>query len=164
MRQSSAPPTSTCPWRRRSRTSSQNRTNDAAYRARLDADLAVHLVSHDDDSLRRGAACNPHVPTALALTLTTDPEAPVRFALSLRADISEEQRSAVDYTVPEGRHEAAALVQERFGDPDALRELAASSHVLLRRAVTCAPELPADVVERLAADEDYFVRASCGPD
>ncbi|MFE2853879.1 hypothetical protein ACFXJO_22470 [Streptomyces lavendulae] len=136
----------------------ERRRDDAAYRARLDADLAVHLVAHDDSSLRRGAAWNPHVPTALALTLTADPEPSVRFALSLRADITEEQRSAIDYTVPEGRHEAPAWVQERFGDPDALRELAASSHVLLRRAVTCAPELPADVVERLAVDEDYFVR------
>ncbi|WP_405533768.1 HEAT repeat domain-containing protein (plasmid) [Streptomyces avidinii] len=136
----------------------ERRRDEAAYRAPVDADLAVHLVAHDETSLRRGAVRNPHVPAALALTLAADPEPSVRFALSLRADISEEQRSAIDYTVPEGRYGAPAWVEDRFGDPDALRKLSASSHVLLRRAVTCAPELPGDVVERLAADEDYFVR------
>lgn len=135
----------------------ERRRDEAAYRAPVDADLAVHLVTHDDSSLRRGAVWNPHVPTALALTLATDPEPSVRFALSLRA-ITEEERCAIDYTVPEGRYGAPAWVQERFGDPDELREISASSHVLLRRAVTCAPELPADVIERLATDEDYFVR------
>ncbi|MFJ3842370.1 hypothetical protein ACIPY6_43805 [Streptomyces sp. NPDC090054] len=135
----------------------ERRRQDAAYHAPVDADLAVHLVAHEDSSLRRGAVWNPHVPTALALTLATDPEPSIRFALSLRA-MSEEQRSAIDYTVPEGRYGAPAWVQERFGDPDALREISASSHVLLRRAVTCAPALPADVIEMLAADEDYFVR------
>ncbi|MFF9010178.1 HEAT repeat domain-containing protein [Streptomyces goshikiensis] len=136
----------------------ERRRDDAAHRAPVDSELAVHLVAHDDSSLRRGAVWNPHVPTALALTLAADPEPSIRFALSLRADISEEQRSAIDYTVPEGRYGAPAWVQERFGDPDALREISASSHVLLRRAVTCAPDLPADVIERLATDEDYFVR------
>ncbi|AWZ04749.1 MULTISPECIES: HEAT repeat domain-containing protein [unclassified Streptomyces] len=136
----------------------ERRRDDAAYRAPVDADLAAHLVAHADSSRRRGAVWNPHVPAALALTLATDPEPHVRFALSLRAEITEEQRSSIDHTVPEGRYPVPAWVEERFGDPDALREIAASHHVLLRRGVTCAPELPGDVIERLAADDDYFVR------
>ncbi|MFK0258628.1 hypothetical protein [Streptomyces sp. NPDC090445] len=134
------------------------RRRDAAYEAPVDAALAAHLATHEDSSLRRGAVSNAHVPAALALTLTADPDPSVRFALSLRADITEKQRASIGYTVPEGRYGVPAWVEERFGDPDALREIAASSHVLLRRGVTCAPELPADVIERLAADEDYFVR------
>ncbi|MFB7368926.1 hypothetical protein ACFC0D_03660 [Streptomyces sp. NPDC056222] len=136
----------------------ERRRSDAAYKAPVDAALAAHLATHDDSSLRRGAVCNPHVSTALALTLAADPEPAVRLALSMRGDITEEQRAAIDYTVHEGRFGVPGWVEERFGDPGALREIAASSHVLLRRGVTCAPELPADVIEKLAADEDYFVR------
>ncbi|MFD6277354.1 hypothetical protein ACFWFI_17550 [Streptomyces sp. NPDC060209] len=136
----------------------KRRRGDAAFTAHVDADLAALLMTHQDTSIRHRAARNPHVPTALALALGTDPEPFVRLAVSLRADVTEEQRTAIDYTVLPGRHPVPAWVEERFGDPDALREIAASSHVLLRRGVTCAPELPADVIARLAADDDYYVR------
>ncbi|MBL1104529.1 hypothetical protein JK361_07950 [Streptomyces sp. 5-8] len=136
----------------------ERRCRDAASTAPVDAGLAALLVAHEDGWLRHGAVRNPHVPTALALTLAADPDPSVRLALSLRADLTEEQRVSIDYTVSPGRHPVPDWVRERFGDPDALREIAASSHVLLRRGVTCAPELPVDVVELLAADDDYFVR------
>ncbi|MFE9799941.1 hypothetical protein ACFYP6_13815 [Streptomyces goshikiensis] len=136
----------------------ERRRRDAAFTAPLDTALAALLTTHEDSALRHGAARNPHVPTALALALAADPEPFVRLAVSLRADVTEEQRTAIDYTVPPGRHPVPAWVEERFGDPDALREIAASSHVLLRRGVTRAPELPGDVIERLAADDDYYVR------
>lgn len=116
------------------------------------------LVAHDDPSLRRAAALNPHVPTVLALGMAADPEPSVRLAVSLRPDVTEAQRAAIDYTVPPGRLPVPSWVEERFGDPDAVREIAASSHVVLRRGVTGAPALPADVIERLAADDDYYVR------
>ncbi|MFF5970101.1 hypothetical protein ACFY7C_01100 [Streptomyces sp. NPDC012769] len=136
----------------------ERRRADAAFAAPVDAELAALLVTHENGSLRHHAACNPHVPTELALTLAADPDPSVRLAVSLRADLTEEQRVAIDYTVPTGRHPVPSWVKERFGDPDALREIAASGHVLLRRGVTCAPELPDDVIERLAADDDYFVK------
>ncbi|MFF3691477.1 hypothetical protein [Streptomyces sp. NPDC002187] len=136
----------------------ERRRRDAAFTAPVDAALAALLVTHQDGSIRHGAARNPHVPAPLALTLAADPKPFVRLALSLRADVTEEQRAAIDYTVPSGRHPVPAWVQERFDDPDALREIASSNHVLLRRGVTCAPELPADVIEQLAADDDYYVR------
>lgn len=136
---------------------------EAVERAgRIDLPLPTTLadfLAEPDERRRDDAAYRaPVLPAALALTLAADPEPHVRFALSLRADITEEQRSSIDYTVPEGRYPVPAWVEERFGDPDALREIAASHHVLLRRGVTCAPELPGDVIERLAADDDYFVR------
>ncbi|MFC9941441.1 hypothetical protein [Streptomyces pratensis] len=136
----------------------ERRRRDAAFTAPVDAALAAFLVTHEDSSLRHGAAHNPQVPKALALTLTADPEPSVRLAVSLRPDLTEKQRAAIDYSVPPGRQPVPAWVRERFGDQDALREIAASSHAVLRRAVTCAPALPADVVERLAADDDYYVR------
>ncbi|MFE4692684.1 hypothetical protein ACFRH6_21870 [Streptomyces sp. NPDC056749] len=134
------------------------RRRDAASTAPLDAALAALLVDHEDSSVRHGVARNPHVPAALALRLGADRDPSVRLAVSLRADVTEEQRAAIDYAVPPGRHPVPGWVEERFGDPDAIRKIAASSHVLLRRGVTCAPALPADVIERLTADEDYFVR------
>lgn len=134
------------------------RRRDAAFTAPVDAALAVLLVSDEDSSLRHGAARNPYVPTALALQLAADPEPFVRLAVSLRPDVTEAQRAAIDYTVPPGRAPVPYWVEECFGDPDALREIAASSHVVLRRGVTCAPALPADVIERLAADDDFYVR------
>ncbi|MEU4097282.1 hypothetical protein [Streptomyces sp. NPDC026673] len=43
-------------------------------------------------------------------------------------------------------------------DPDAMRRLARSPKLLVRRSVARAPRLPADVVELLARDEDRVVR------
>ncbi|MFI1938019.1 LRV domain-containing protein [Streptomyces purpureus] len=141
----------------------ERRRRDAAYEAAVDEGLARLLVTHEDAGIRAGAARNPHLPTGLALSLAADADDWVRLSLSLRADLTEEQRAAIDYTVPEGSRPVPDWIKERYGDPDALRELAASSHVLLRRAVAAAPELPDDVVELLASDEDYFVRLTlCG--
>ncbi|MFH8387686.1 hypothetical protein ACH4E7_43550 [Kitasatospora sp. NPDC018058] len=39
-----------------------------------------------------------------------------------------------------------------------MRRYAASPHLLVRRSVACAKNLPADVVELLAQDEDFVVR------
>ncbi|MGW6709405.1 hypothetical protein ACWGDE_31590 [Streptomyces sp. NPDC054956] len=125
----------------------------------VEAAPAAFFVSHEDRSIRQWAARNPHLPTSLALTLTADPDPSVRLALSTRADLTEEQRAAIDYTAPQQRYPIATWVGEHFDDPDALREIAASRHAVLRRSVTCAPELPADVIERLATDEDHYVRA-----
>ncbi|MET9608259.1 hypothetical protein ABZZ17_24890 [Streptomyces sp. NPDC006512] len=137
----------------------EDRRLAAALASPVDADLAAFLATHEDPSLRERAARNPHTPTPLALRLATDPDPHVRLAVSTRADLTEEQRVAIDYTAPQERYSFPAWVEEHFDDPDALREIAGSRHVMLRRGVTRAPELPADVVERLAIDEDYYVRA-----
>ncbi|WKX68658.1 hypothetical protein [Streptomyces sp. XD-27] len=78
----------------------ERRRRDAASTAPVDAALAALLVTHEDGSIRHGAARNPHVPQALALPLAADPEPSVRLAVSLRADVTEEQRAAIEYTVP----------------------------------------------------------------
>ncbi|WP_406088639.1 hypothetical protein [Kitasatospora purpeofusca] len=45
-----------------------------------------------------------------------------------------------------------------FDDPDAMRQLAGSPRLRIRRSVARAPRLPTDVVELLARDEDFAVR------
>ncbi|MFF5705637.1 hypothetical protein ACFY7H_24570 [Streptomyces sp. NPDC012794] len=137
----------------------EDRRLGAALAAPVDAELAAFLATQEDPSLRERAARNPHVPTPLALALAADADAGVRLAVSTRADLTEEQRATIDYTAPQDRYPVPAWVEEHFDDPDALREIAASSHVMLRRGVTRAAELPADVIERLAGDEDHYVRS-----
>ncbi|MFD5512964.1 HEAT repeat domain-containing protein [Streptomyces sp. NPDC127051] len=115
-------------------------------------------VEDPDPYVRRAAAEDPSVPAALALRLADDPDDGVRLALSLREDLTEEQRSAIAYVVPDGYHTPPRWVVERGREPEVARRAAASGHVLLRRSIAMQERLPADVVELLAGDEDFFVR------
>ncbi|MBR7831439.1 hypothetical protein KDK95_34375, partial [Actinospica sp. MGRD01-02] len=49
-------------------------------------------------------------------------------------------------------------VEALHGDGDAMRQLAASTNLWIRRSVARAPRLPEDVADRLARDEDRIVR------
>ncbi|MFF2846565.1 hypothetical protein ACFVT5_09555 [Streptomyces sp. NPDC058001] len=114
-------------------------------------------VTHTDPFVRCGAAGDPEVPLALALRLADDPADEVRLALSMREDLTEEQRASIPYLVLEWSP-WPSWVEERAADPEAARRIAASAHVGLRRALAKRRDLPADVVARLAADEDAGVR------
>ncbi|MGZ9930622.1 hypothetical protein ACXNSR_12070 [Streptomyces sp. NC-S4] len=115
-------------------------------------------VGSDDPAVRRAAAQDPDVPLALALRLAEDPDDAVVLALSMREDLTEEQRSALAYVVPHGYHVPPRWVVERGHEPAVARRAAASGHVLLRRSIAMQPQLPADVVDLLARDEDFFVK------
>ncbi|MEV6400267.1 hypothetical protein AB0M39_36720 [Streptomyces sp. NPDC051907] len=116
-------------------------------------------VGHADPNARRGAAGDPEVPLALVLRLAEDPEDAVRLALSMREDLTEEQRASIPYTVPpDGSLRPPRWIQERAADPETARRIAASAHVGLRRALAMQEHLAADVVARLAVDEDRWVR------
>lgn len=115
-------------------------------------------VQDPDPFVRRTAAQDPEVPTALALQLAEDPDDSVRLSLSMREDLTEEQRSAIAYVVPNGYHTPPRWIVARGHQPDIARRAAASGHVLLRRSIAMQPKLPADVVDQLAEDEDFFVR------
>ncbi|MFF4104693.1 HEAT repeat domain-containing protein [Streptomyces sp. NPDC001903] len=115
-------------------------------------------VEDPDPFMRRAAAGDPDVPAVLALRLAEDPDDGVRLALSLREDLTEEQRSAIAYVVPHGYHTPPRWVVERGHEPEVARRAAASGHVLLRRSIAMQRSLPADVVELLATDEDFFVK------
>ncbi|WP_107094855.1 hypothetical protein [Streptomyces sp. XY431] len=69
-----------------------------------------------------------------------------------------ELASAVPDIDPRERTVALWWVAALFDDPDAMRQLAASPRLRVRRSVARAPRLPADVAERLARDEDFAVR------
>ncbi|MFF1957049.1 HEAT repeat domain-containing protein [Streptomyces sp. NPDC058220] len=114
-------------------------------------------VVHADANVRRDAAGDPAVPLMLVLRLAEDLEDEVRLALSMREDLTEEQRASIPYLVPDWCPRPS-WIQERAADPGTARRIAASAHVGLRRALAMQPHLPADVVARLAADEDLGVR------
>ncbi|MFJ8434313.1 hypothetical protein ACIQ9P_23715 [Kitasatospora sp. NPDC094019] len=77
-----------------------------------------------------------------------------------------ELAAAVPDIDPRDRTYGLWWVAALFDDPDAMRQLASSSRLWIRRSVARAPCLPADVVELLARDEDFAVRLflteSCG--
>ncbi|MGY0464328.1 hypothetical protein ACW14Y_29360 [Kitasatospora sp. cg17-2] len=65
---------------------------------------------------------------------------------------------AVPDTDPPVPTSALWWVAALFDDPAAMRQLAGSPRLWIRRSVARAPRLPADVVELLARDEDFAVR------
>ncbi|MFD8141485.1 hypothetical protein [Streptomyces sp. NPDC059708] len=115
-------------------------------------------IQDPDPAVRRSVAEDPRAPAALALRLSRDPDDAVRLALSMREDLTEAQRSAIAYVVPHGYHVPPRWIVERGHEPEIARRAAASGHVLLRRSIAMQRHLPSDVVERLADDEDFFVR------
>lgn len=138
--------------------SSLKRRESVVIKGRLDRDLAEHLVRDPDVAVRARVAGNEHLPVDLAVLLGRDHDPTVRLAASMHGGLSEEQRAAIDYIVPEGRAPIARWVRAEQDDPDAMRRAAASAHVLLRRSAANMRRLPPDVVEILARDEDYYVR------
>ncbi|MFE5140035.1 hypothetical protein ACFRDV_20515 [Streptomyces fagopyri] len=117
----------------------------------------VSRVQDPSPNVRSGAAQDPDVPTAPALQLAEDLDDFVRLSLSMREDLTEQQRSAIAYTVPNGYHTPPRWIVEHGHRPHVARRAAASGQVLLRRSIAMQPHLPADVVDRLAEDEDFFV-------
>ncbi|MFP3986014.1 PE-PGRS family protein [Streptomyces sp. E11-3] len=126
---------------------------------RLERGLAEHLAHHDDPARRRSLADNPYLDPDLVDLLAQDPDKSVRFTVSMRPDITEEQRAGIDIDFdPAIRSYPLDWVTALHDDPDAMRRLASSSHPLVRRSVARAQRLPPDVVERLARDEDRVVQ------
>ncbi|MEU0073701.1 PE-PGRS family protein [Streptomyces sp. NPDC006332] len=137
----------------------QNLKTDVLQRCRLARELAAHLARHGEPAERRSLANNPRLDPDLVELLAADPDAEVRYAVSIRADLTEEQRARIPIDfAPHARAHTLAWVKELHHDDDAMRRLAASSHPLVRRSVARARHLPPDVVARLARDEDRIVQ------
>jgi hypothetical protein len=131
----------------------------AVKTCRLERDLAEHLAHHGDPTLRRSLAGSPGLDPDLVALLGRDQDESVRFAISTRPDLTEEQRAGIDIDFdPRLHHYPLDWVLDLHDDPAALRRLAASAHPLVRRSVARAKRLPPDVVELLARDEDRVVQ------
>ncbi|MEU6347858.1 PE-PGRS family protein [Streptomyces sp. NPDC047072] len=132
---------------------------DALETCLLERGLAEHVARHGDPSERASLARNLRLEPDLVALLGKDPDAHVRFTVSVREDLTEEQRADIFYEFdPDGRYFPLDWVVARHPDEAAMRRLAASSHPLVRRSVARARRLPPDVVERLAGDEDRVVQ------
>ncbi|MEU1474138.1 PE-PGRS family protein [Streptomyces sp. NPDC005760] len=126
---------------------------------RLERGLAEHLARNGEPEERSSLAGNPRLDPDLVALLGEDSDAGVRFVVSVRADLTEEQRRGIRYDFdPKGRHYPLDWVVALHHDDEAMRRLAASSHPLVRRSVARARHLPPDVVGLLSRDEDRVVQ------
>ncbi|MGX1128001.1 hypothetical protein RKD49_000191 [Streptomyces glaucescens] len=101
---------------------------------------------------------NPSLPADLVERLAVDPDEAVRLAVSLRPELDETRRMAIDFTVGDfDRGDGVQWVRDGLADPEVLRRAAASAHPLLRRAAARSPHLPPDLLRLLARAEDPVV-------
>ncbi|MFI9724636.1 hypothetical protein ACIHFE_34280 [Streptomyces sp. NPDC052396] len=133
--------------------------DDVVQTCRLEHGLAEHLAHHGEPAQRRLLAGNPHLAPDLVAVLALDPDDSVRLMVSTRPDLTEAQRAEIHIKLDPGiRSYPLDWVVALHDDADAMRRLAASSHLLVRRSVARARHLPPDVVDLLARDEDRVVR------
>ncbi|MGW5116450.1 Mucin-2 [Streptomyces noursei] len=100
---------------------------------------------------------NPSLPTDLVEQLAIDPDEAVRLAVSLRPELGEPRRMAINFTVGAFDRVNVGWVQDGLTDPDVLRRAATSAHPLLRRTAAQSPHLPPDLVRLLVRTEDPLV-------
>ncbi|GLK99360.1 hypothetical protein [Dactylosporangium matsuzakiense] len=107
---------------------------------------------------RVAAAADPRLPADLVARLAVDPSPTVRLTVSMRAELSEEQRAAIDYHV--GRNDRITPARWATGtrDPEVQRRCAYSAHIGLRRSVATNPFLTPDLIAVLAGDDGFAVR------
>ncbi|MEU5639823.1 PE-PGRS family protein [Streptomyces milbemycinicus] len=140
--------------------------DDALETCHLTHDLAEHLTHHGTETQRWRLAGNPRLAPELVAVLAQDSDSSIRRAVAVRPDLTEEQRADIRVDIdPSVRSYTLGWVKALHDDPEAMRRLAASSHLLVRRSVARAKRLPPDVVDRLARDEDrvvhLFLAESC---
>ncbi|MFI8436818.1 Mucin-2 [Streptomyces sp. NPDC079020] len=125
---------------------------------RADAERCVAERTH-----LAALAGNPSLPADLVERLAVDPDEAVRLAVSLRPELDEERRMAIDFTAGDfDRGDGVQWVRDGLTDPKVLRRAAVSAHPLLRRAAVLSPHLPPDLLRLLARVEDPVVENRLG--
>jgi hypothetical protein len=104
------------------------------------------------------AAGHADLPADLVARLSTDPDRLVRVAVSMRPELTDAQRAAVDHEVRPGDRLVPAEWARTTVDPAVQRACATSVHIGLRRSVAMNRNLAADLVTLLATDDDFAVR------
>ncbi|GAA0445158.1 hypothetical protein Aca07nite_54560 [Actinoplanes capillaceus] len=118
-------------------------------------DQAVAHASGDSPWNRAQAAADPELPQSWVRRLAADPSPRVRLAVSVRPELDEDERAAIDCPVPADAPVPGWMVA---AGPSELRRCALSRHLLLRRGAAGHPDLPADLIAVLAGDGDPLVR------
>ncbi|TWP47847.1 hypothetical protein FKR81_31410 [Lentzea tibetensis] len=120
------------------------------------ATSAEELVEDEDAEVRKAVAGNPDLPLPLLEKLAEDEVESVRREIMLHPALPDEVRARVVASVRPNWYDNArwlyeATLEERLKHVD-------SDFVFFRRAIACSSDLPQDVIDRLAADEDFGVR------
>ncbi|MCQ4211519.1 adaptin domain-containing protein [Streptomyces longispororuber] len=125
---------------------------------RADAERCVAERTH-----LAALAENPSLAADLVERLAVDPDETVRLAVSLRPELDETRRMAIDFTAGElDRGDGVQWVRDGLTDPEVLRRAATSAHPLLQRAAARSPHLPPDLLHLLARVEDPVVENLLG--
>ncbi|MFJ4424880.1 Mucin-2 [Streptomyces bobili] len=104
-----------------------------------------------------GLAGNPSLPADLVDRLAVDPDDDVRLAVSLRPELTEARRAAIDFTVSPFDRGDVDWVTAGIADQGVLHRAATSAHPLLRRAAARSPHLSPELLRLLAEDTDAVV-------